>query len=261
MQNVIHGGRPPERAVIGSVVRAGDVLRLIARGRRTLRVKEVAVALRLQRSTAYRYLASLAEAGFLVRHEGDVSYSAGPLLVELAAATLTDSELIDVATPLMTRLAEDVQESILLSVWGDRAPVVVRVQMDATRLLHVAVRVGRSLPLESAQGRTFLAYMQPPSERDHLLGQLPAAVRDEVTAQLDVIRTTRLALFSRVSEGTRSIATPVFDSAGRVAATVAIVGTTARIAADRMSGMAQALLEAGHEISTRLGASIALDMD
>jgi DNA-binding IclR family transcriptional regulator len=246
---------PPEQALIASVLRAAEILRLVAAGHRELRVKQVADALGLQRSTAYRYLASLSTAGLLSRNAADATYVIGPLLVELAATTLSHADLIEVAGPLMHRLAEDVQETVTLSLWDGTQPVIVQVVMDTSRLLHVAVRPGGSLPLESAQGQVFLAYMTPESTRDRVLHHLRAEVRDQVRRQMPVVSDTGLATFTRATEGTRSIAAPILDSRRRVIATVALVGTTARVSADRSSRMASALLATANNISRRFGAS------
>lgn len=214
-----------EAAQIQVVTRVAEILRLLANGRRELRASEVASELGLQRSTAHRYLASLAAVGLLGRDDGGSTYSAGPLMVQFAAATLGGSRVLEVAVPYMKRLVDEAHETVVLSLWGGHGPVVARVEEDSTRLVHMAVRVGSALPPDSAQAQVF---------------------RGEMGRHGVVVN-------SRVIEGVRAVAAPVYDDRGAVVATLAFVGTTATIPEAADSGHARALRETALDLSARLG--------
>lgn len=212
-------------AQIQVVSRVAEILRLLAQGRRELRVADVAAELGLRRSTAHRYLASLAAAGLLARDEQAAVYSAGPLMVQFSAATLGGSRVLELAGPYMKRLVDEAHETVVLSLWGGHGPVVARVEEDSTRLVHIAVRVGSALPQDSAQAQVF---------------------RGELTR-------AGVAVNSRVIEGVRAVAAPVYDERSQVVATLAFVGTTATIPEAPDSGHARALRETALELSARLG--------
>lgn len=218
---MVNGGT----AQIQVIARVADILRLLAGGRRALRISEVAAELGLQRSTAHRYLSSLAAAGLLARGEDGSAYSAGPLMVQFAAATLGGSRVLELAGPYMKRLVEEAHETVVLSLWGGHGPVVARVEEDSTRLVHIAVRVGSALPLDSAQAQVFRGEA----------GRLGVAVN------------------SRVIEGVRAIAAPVYDERSETVATLAFVGTTSGIPESGDSRHARALRETALELSVRLG--------
>lgn len=211
-------------AQIQVVSRVAEILRLLAQGRRELRVAEVAAELGLRRSTAHRYLASLTAVGLLARDAAAV-YSAGPLMVQFSAATLGGSRVLELAGPYMKRLVDEAHETVVLSLWAGHGPVVARVDEDSTRLVHIAVRVGSALPQDSAQAQVF---------------------RGELTR-------SGVAVNSRVIEGVRAVAAPVYDERGQVVATLAFVGTTATIPEAPDSGHARALRETALELSARLG--------
>ena len=212
-------------AQIQVVSRVAQILRLLAEGRRRVRVAEVAAELGLQRSTAHRYLASLAAVGLLARDEDTGVYSAGSLMVQFAAATLGGSRVLELAGPYMKRLVDEAHETVVLSLWGGHGPVVARVEEDSTRLVHIAVRVGSALPDDSAQAQVFRGEV----------GRFGVAVN------------------SRVIEGVRAVAAPVYDERGQVVATLAFVGTTATIPEEHGSAHARALREVALELSARLG--------
>jgi DNA-binding IclR family transcriptional regulator len=75
-------------------------------------------------------------------------------------------------------------------------------------------------------------------------------------SELARVRSTRIAVNSRVVQGVRAIATPVFQDTELTAA-MALVGTTASIPADPRSPLARALRDAAGVLSAELGFAIA----
>ncbi|HKT49004.1 MAG TPA: helix-turn-helix domain-containing protein, partial [Candidatus Angelobacter sp.] len=106
--------------------RLARVLELFALNGREMKVREVAAPLHLRRSTAHRYLTSLSRAG-LLRTEGDGLYTLGPLLIQLGAAAVGGVQVVQLAENYLSQLAEEAQETAVLSVWSGDCPVVVRV--------------------------------------------------------------------------------------------------------------------------------------
>jgi IclR family pca regulon transcriptional regulator len=76
--------------------------------------------------------------------------------------------------------------------------------------------------------------------------------RDEDDPELRVVREQRLAHYAAVVDGIAAIAAPVFQGA-EIAATVALVGTTASIESDPRASMGEALRSAADTLSTELG--------
>ena len=241
-----------ERAQIQVVSRVARILQLLSR-RRELRVAEVASELGLQRSTAHRYMVSLSTVGLLQRNEEETGYHAGPLLLQSSLNSLGRPRVLEIAGAYMHRLAEEAHETVVLSLWAGEGPVVARAEEDATRLVHVAVRVGSPLPLDSAQAQVFLAHLPDRALRERLLLQLPPLRRREVQAQIEHVLQHGIAIDSRVIEGIRAVAAPVLDDRGAIAATIAFVGTTSAIPEDRRSGLARALVDVAQQLSGRLG--------
>ena len=147
----------------------------------------------------------------------------------------------------MERLVALVNETVVLSVWDGESPVVVRVEDNTDRVVRIVVRTGTRLPASSAQGKVFAAFGAfGPSA---ILGAGATALdRRELAGLLR----HRVAVNSQVVQGIRAIATPVFQNR-ELAASMAIVGTTAGVPEDPRSPLAAALRRAAEALSADLG--------
>ncbi|MGW1162662.1 IclR family transcriptional regulator [Streptomyces sp. NPDC002513] len=236
---------------IQAVTRCAEILRMVARDQE-IRPTDVAKRLGLQRSTAHRYLASMAGAGLIERHDGG-TFGPGPLAVHLGASAMRESRVLDIAAPYMADLSAQAHETVVLSLWSGAGAVVARVQEDAGKLVQVVVREGSELPPFAAQSQLFLAHHPDQDHITQLIASLPPHVRNEVEQSVERARRTGLGEHSMVVQGVRAIAAPVFDGRGVIRATVALVGTSDAIAVEPDSRLAMALRDTASRISARLG--------
>lgn len=243
------GGMGGDIQVVG---RCAQILRLYSTTQRSLRISDVAADLGLGRTTAHRYLSSMANAGLLER-VGDGSYNLGPLLVQLGTVALRGLRVLEVADPFVQRLADEADETAVLAVWGGIGPVVARVHESTDRLVNIVVRVGSPLPLEAAQSQVFLAFLNDPANQKRLLSQLPDARRREIQHRLESVRRDGYIVSSEVIQGIRAIAAPVFDGHDQVCATIAIIGTVSGIPENPRSSLVAALLSTAARLSRELG--------
>jgi DNA-binding IclR family transcriptional regulator len=239
-------------ADIQVVARCAHVLRMFSHETRTVRVTDVASELGVGRTTAHRYLASLANAGFLERDD-ERGYGLGPLLSHVGTLALNGLGVVELADPYLRDLADTADETGVLAVWSGHSPVVVRSQEPVKRILNISIRVGRALSLDAAQAAVFLAH-QPGGERtERLLGQLDPLQADRVRARIEDVRRTGLAISDTINVGTRAIAAPVFGRDGEIVATMGIIGTVHTVPADLNSGKVLALRDTSARLSAALG--------
>lgn len=225
--------RLAERAPVNqSVERASQLLGLFSVDEPELTLGEITARLGTSKATAHRYATALRQAGLLRLSGG--AYTLGPRIVELAATALAGLRIIKVASPYLERLVSQLNETAVLSIWDGEAPVVVRVDDNTDRLVRINVRTGSRLPLDSAQGKMFRAYLADESD------------------QFGDVREAGVAFTERVVEGIAALAAPVFQGE-EIVATMALVGTTAAIAPDPGSAMAHALCDAAAGLSAELG--------
>jgi DNA-binding IclR family transcriptional regulator len=223
-----------------SIDRAAALLGFFTPQRPELSLSELTARLGTSKATAHRYALALRRAGLLRYEPGRQVYALGPRIVELAASALAGLRIVKVAGPHMERLVARINETVVLSIWDGLAPVVVRVDDNTDRIARIVVATGTRLPADSAQGKVFTAF--------GMQGARQALGRDE----LGRIRASRVAVNSRVVQGIRAVATPVFQETELVAA-MAVVGTTASVPEDSGSPVADALREAADVLSAELG--------
>jgi DNA-binding IclR family transcriptional regulator len=230
------GSRVPETPLpaIQSVERAARMLGLFTVDQPQLTLGDLTTRMAMSKATVHRYATALRNAG-LLRLTGGY-YTLGPRVVELASVALAGLAVIKVAGPYLERLVSQTGETAVLSVWDGEAPVVVRVDDNSSRLVRIIVATGSRLPLDSAQGQVFRAFMEPPG----------------TDTGLDRVRETRLAHYAAVVDGIAALAVPVFQGED-IVATMALVGTTASVETAAEGTMAAALRDAAENLSTELG--------
>lgn len=237
-----------ESGDIQVIARTAQILRQFEPGAR-LRLAPLAAELGMGRSTLHRYLTSMANADLLER-VGDSEYSLGPLLTQLGTIALNSLHVVEAAVPAMRRLCAELQETVVLSVWGGLGPVVTRVETP-DKLIQVLVRVGSALPIDAAQTRLFLAFMDDRRSAERLLALVPDR-RQELDQSVASARRDGLVVVGGYVPGLRTAAAPVLDSRG-ITASLAVIGTEAAIPADVSSLTAQGLRRAAEELSRQLG--------
>jgi DNA-binding IclR family transcriptional regulator len=161
----------------------------------------------------------------------------------------------------MCRLHAETEQSVFLSLWGNRGPTIVS-KLDGGHGMPMEIVVGFVMSLvETATGQVFLAYL-PPSRTHHLieralrtgpqvsnLSMTPARV-EEVGARV------RKAGFSSTGPHRRdnfaSIAAPVFDHSGALRATLTLTGLRKGFE-ERAQAYRLAVLKRTAELSEKLG--------
>jgi DNA-binding IclR family transcriptional regulator len=160
---------PPGRArTIQSVDRAAALLKAVADSARPLTVIELADRTGLNRSTAWRLLATLDSHGLVERDPVSQRYSVGYAILMIAASAEHDS-IVRRARPVLEQLALETGEAVNLAL-AKGVHLVYVDQVDPPQIL-APNWLGRHVPLHAtSSGKAFLAYLEP-AERDGLLGE------------------------------------------------------------------------------------------
>jgi DNA-binding IclR family transcriptional regulator len=228
-----------EAPINQSVERAVRLLGFFSAEEPELTLPQLTERLGTARATTHRYAMALRRVGLLRYDAAGGIYSLGPRIVELAATALSGLRIIRIAGPHMERLAADLNETVVLSIWDGESPIVVRVADNTDRLVHIVVRTGSRLERsDSAQGKVFLAFTGQGGELK--------------PRELERILSTRIAVNTQTHDGIRAVATPVFQDREAIA-TMAVVGTIANLPAGDTSKLAQRLRAAAEQLTAELG--------
>jgi len=226
----------PDRAseFVQSLERGLAVIRAFDAEHPELTLSEVARITGFTRATARRFLPTLVELGYM-RTDGRL-FALRPRILDLGYAYLSSLSLPEVALPHMEKLVAAVHESSSVSVLdGDEVVYVARV--PTKRIMTVAISVGTRFPAyATSMGRVLLAGQSD----DWLDGYLATVKLRQLTArtiadpgrlreELLRVREQGWALVDQeLEEGLRSVAVPIHDGAGEVAAAVNVSAHASR---------------------------------
>lgn len=251
------------RKGIQSVEVAGSLLRVLAAVRAPVALTELAARAEMTPSKAHRYLISLGRAGLVRQDAESLKYEAGDLSLALGLAALGRIDVVRAAGPAMTALRDQVDETVVLSVWGNRGPVVVRFE-ESTHPVTVNVRVGSVLPVSNtAIGRVFAAWPRTTqvgalvkAEFDALPAAARRAARVDFEADTTRIRSRGMAkIEGLLLPGVSALAAPLTDHGGQTAGVLAVIGPRSAIDTRWSGPVARALSKAATEVSAALGAA------
>ena len=154
---------PPE-----SARRVLALLLAFTKDRHTLSTRELAARTEIPLPTVYRYVAFLRDSGLLVER-GAAGYSLSARVIALADAAEAAETLIDIADPIMRRLSEEVDETVILVRLIASSAVCVHRVEAAHHRLRTSFEPGQPLSLEGgASVRLLLASLAPAERRRHL---------------------------------------------------------------------------------------------
>ena len=157
-----------EESVNSALSRGIKVLRAFRVGDGTLTNAELAKRTNLPRPTISRITATLTEIGCLSYVERLASYKLGGTAIAIGRVASANFDLLQVARPLMQRLADDSGLTVAIGTLEKNRMVY----MDACQgpaLIALQLKVGSRLPmLSTAMGRAFLATL-PEDKRQRFL--------------------------------------------------------------------------------------------
>ncbi len=190
---------------------------------------EVINELELSKATAFRMLTHLSSLGYLDYDNPSSRYSLGPLLISLGNHAKRRIDLKVTAHPHLVELAEEVQETVKLSIYRDNT-IFVLDSIDSPKRMRIVVDQGAYFPPHiGAAGKLLLAfqdekiideYMKRPLDRytEHTITD-PIAL----TKVLKQIRAQGISFdLEEESLGIKAIASPIFDEIGAVIGAVSI---------------------------------------
>lgn len=209
---------------IEALARGLDVIRAFAPHRPTMSLSEVAAAAELARPTARRILLTLEELGYIRADNG--TFALTPRVLELGMAYIASTSIWELARPHMERLVAQTGESSSLAQL-DGSDIVYVARVAVPKIITLAVTIGTRFPaLQTSLGKVLLATL-PPDELERTLAQpsrsgIAPRWNPDTEERDDALREVRTRGWSLTDEqlarGIRSIAAPVYDRPGHVAA-------------------------------------------
>lgn len=204
---------------VRAMLRVLDVLQVL-NSRNGVTVTDVANAIDLPRTTAYRVLETLCSAGYAVRDGSDDRYRLTVLVRGLSDGYDDEAWIGDVAQPLLAQLGQKLVWPVSICTNQGNHMLVRHTTDKNSPLALERYNAGVRVPLlNSAAGRTYLAY-SPAPQRAALLdialgsgGEMEGAgrQRDMIEKILANIRKAGYAITIRQYRGESSAAVPIYS--------------------------------------------------
>ncbi len=236
---------------IQSIEVGGRLLQALARQGRPMALKDLAAAAGMAPAKAHPYLVSFGKLGLIAQDDGNGRYGLGPLALQIGLISLQQVDPLRLATGQLPALAQELGQTVGITVWGDGGPTVVRTE-EAPSPVHVTMRHGAVMSLRgTASGRLFAAHL-PREQVRRVGGVFDKGFEQELAA-------IRAAGYSRVVDaaapGVSGLAAPVFDSQGTLVLTLTAIGATAGFDTGPRSAAVKALRRCAAALTAQLGAS------
>ncbi len=249
-----------------SLERGLAILSAFQSGRPLLGVSELGREIGLSRSTAHRYVATLAQLGYLQQDAETKKYRLGPRVLDLGFSAINSMELREISAPHLQQLSDQTGHTVNMAVL-DGADIVYiercRSARQGQREIDLNLHIGSRLPAYcTSMGKVLLAFL-PAEERDALLARVqlarrgPNTITDKaaIVQELERVRAEGLAVNNEeLAYGLRSIAAPVRSQTGDVVAAINIAVHRSMVSLDDLvDHLAPALKRTAAEISSRIG--------
>lgn len=246
----------------GNLDRGLGIIELLAMHGGPLPLHTIADQLNIPRSGAHRLLAMLGELGYVRQHVEGGEYQLTLKLASIALIYLSASGVVDVAQPVLDRLASASGELVRLGVIDDSRLVFVTKAQGARSGLRYDPDMGKEAALFcTANGHAWLSCL---SDEDAMMlvsrqgfgkkGEHGPNAPQTVAQVLKQLQQARKRGFGMVIEasspGMSAIAAPVrHPVSGAPIGTVSIAGPSSRLTEARMLELAPTLLDAAQQLS------------
>jgi DNA-binding IclR family transcriptional regulator len=253
-----------ERYIIPNLRHACRVLKLLGQDNRGYRVTEIARQLKIPSTSALRIASTLVAEGFLRRENGALFL--GPVLIHLGARSMSNTEIRDIAQPVLQALSRATDATAHVALPCDNRSLIVSV-CDSPHPLRAASSPGTLTDLyTSSTGKVFLAYLHrrrvaeivtqfPPRQRTARSLMTLKALEEEA----DRVLIDGYGLDDEeFNPGVRCLAAPVMGSHGEVIAAIGITASTMRFTRERIPEMASHVKGAARQLSAALGGGAVL---
>jgi DNA-binding IclR family transcriptional regulator len=235
-----------------------DILEILCESEKPLSQKDIAQSLGRSVGEIYRMISCLVRRNYVAQVD-DTSYAITTKLFELSHINPPTHRLIFEATPIMQRLATELDQSCHLTIYSQGKQVVL-CKIDTPSGMGFSVRAGAELDVTvSASGRVLLAFQDEETRKQRLEEvnlRRPDQADPQIEQVLDTIRASGYEAIPSVQvRGLYAVAFPVLDTQGHAIAALAVPYAERIDQSQRKSipQVTQALRAAVESLSSRLG--------
>ena len=238
-----------------------NLLEDLAQSAEGLTAVELASSIGVHKTSVYRYLNTLLQAGY-IRSDGDGCYHLGNKILELGSQLLRRMPLRETAHPFLVKLSADTQKTVHLCVL-DGHDVIYIDKIESHRTLPIMSRIGSRAPAYcTGVGKALLSSL-PTDQVVALLREFPPTRRtpETITDPIRLLEEIKLtaergyAIDNGEHEaGIKCFAAPIREYGGDVVGAVSLTGLQREFdGTEESEKMIVAITQTATEISRALG--------
>lgn len=226
--------------------------------RSSLTLQEIADNIKLPKSTTFRIVKSLEQAGYLVRLD-DQKYCLSFRFTRLAGLVRSTLGIREIARPVMVELADATKETISIHTISGNNRVCIDALATASSPLRSVSQPGEHVALGAGSSSKTLAAYLPKKALMPIVTQIARTTKrtqSDVLAELDAIRSREYA----VSHGERvlgvsSVSAPIKDADEQVLYCLSVAGPSVRVQSQEKE-FVKLVVGGARDISRRYGAKL-----
>ncbi len=238
-----------------------ELIELIAQHPMGLTIQEIVNILGHSKTSIYRIICSLEEMGYLRKDQLKGSFSLTRKMFKIGLSTLGTTTIIEHAYDSMRRLRDKLRETVVLgTLMGTK--IAILEQVIGSHHFSFILKPGMGVCLHaSAPGKAFLANIED-WERDDILSKIEFTKYTEKTItniddylkELEHVKACGYGLdMGEELSGVRCIGAPIFNLAGKAAASIWISGPSERLSDDTIEEYSRMVVDCANEISEKMG--------
>jgi IclR family transcriptional regulator, KDG regulon repressor len=257
----IDDGDDRQRVGVQSLGRAFAILEEIARHREGIGLADLSKRVGLHNSTTFHLVKTLVSLGYVRQERESKRYRVGRPLFALAASSLDEIEMVNLATPILEELSRDTGESSHFAVRMADAVVVIA-RTSGPGAFQLTDRVGVVRPAHcTALGKVILAALRPDQlERFLARAELTPSTEKSITEvsalrrEIDEVRRSGIAFDdAEFNLEVRCVAVPVKDFTGQIVGALGISGPIWRLSIQALQSRAKIVQAAADRLSGEFG--------
>jgi len=254
----------PDSNTSTTALRALRVLEILGGSRTPVPVAFVAQSISADRSTAYRMLATLMDAGYVERDATTKNYKLSYKVLALTKFVLSEDSTAELVMASLRRISEQTSETVHYCVL-DQMETVLLYRVKGTQLVAVDFKIGDRSPLHCTSiGKLMLSHQdERVVEKVIEQGLAPRARRTitEADALRQELRRVRRQGYAydefEFADDMRCVAVPVYTKGGSLHGGISLSGPSSRYTQDKLAELRDIALGEARELSARLGCEAA----
>ncbi|WP_328387333.1 IclR family transcriptional regulator [Nocardia sp. NBC_00416] len=250
-ESEVSGGRD----VVGAVLKACTLLGHFSADRPTWALNDLTVASGMNKTTVFRLMATLVQAGWVDRTE-EGAYRVAMPVFEIGSAALAKLDIRSAAKPFMTELATAFGNTAYLMVPAEQGAVCIDLLEGRNSLVVAGINVGSVMPYHVAAGpAVMLAHSKALRDR-WITNDLPAITEQTITEadrlveHLDEIERAGYSVSnSDYLPGVAAVAAPILGRDGSVVASISVGGRSEEFEGEALTAKIEKVCDAGARIT------------